>query len=257
MPLIDAVKVDRVSYDYGQGIILEDISFSVEEGDLLGIIGPNGAGKTTLFNCMLGLSERYRGSIQIFGEDIRKNRGVLKQIGYVPQKKSVEEGFPATVQEIVALGATRKPSREKITSALETVGMLEYSKRRIGELSGGQQQRVFIAKSLVNDPRLLILDEPATSIDVEAQNKFYALVKKLNKENHITIIWSSHDLEAINSLANKVACINRSMFFHGKSNEFFDNPELLKKYSESSMQAHMHEQHHHHHHHHNRYHQYP
>ncbi|HEX2106257.1 MAG TPA: metal ABC transporter ATP-binding protein [Nitrososphaera sp.] len=254
---MDAVKVDRVSYDYGQDIILEDISFSVEEGDLLGIIGPNGAGKTTLFNCMLGLIERYRGNIQIFGEDIRKNRRALKQIGYVPQKKSVEEGFPATVQEIVALGATRKPSREKIRSALETVGMLDYSKRRIGELSGGQQQRVFIAKSLVNDPRLLILDEPATAIDVEAQNKFYALVKKLNKENHITIIWSSHDLEAINSLANKVACINRSMFFHGKSNEFFDNPELLKKYSESSMQAHMHEQHHHHHHHHNRYHQYP
>ncbi|MDQ4050491.1 MAG: metal ABC transporter ATP-binding protein [Thermoproteota archaeon] len=256
MPLIDAVKVDRVSYDHGQGTILEDISFSVKEGDLLGIIGPNGAGKTTLFNCMLGLTEGYRGKIEIFGEDVKKNRRVLKQIGYVPQKKYVEEGFPATVQEIVSLGATRKPSREKITSSLETVGMLDYFKRRIGELSGGQQQRVFIAKSLVNDPRLLILDEPATAIDVEAQNKFYSLVKKLNKENHITIIWSSHDLEAINSLANKVACINRSMFFHGKSNEFFENPELLKKYSESSMQAHMHEQHYHHHHPH-RYHQYP
>jgi zinc transport system ATP-binding protein len=253
--LIYSVKVDRVSYDYGQGTILEDISFSVEEGDLLGIIGPNGAGKTTLFNCMLGLTEGYRGKIEIFGEDIRKNRKVLKQIGYVPQKKSIEEGFPATVWEIVSLGvsATRKSSREKISSALETVDMLDYSKRKIGELSGGQQQRVFIAKALVNDPRLLILDEPATAIDVEAQNKFYSLVKKLNKENHITIIWSSHDLEAINSLANKVACINRSMFFHGKSHEFFENPELLKKYSESSMQAHMHEQHHRHHHHYHEY----
>jgi zinc transport system ATP-binding protein len=252
--LIYSVKVDRVSYDYGQDMILDDISFSVEEGDLLGIIGPNGAGKTTLFNCMLGLVEGYRGKIEIFGEDIRKNRRkVLQQIGYVPQKKSIEEGFPATVWEIVSLGAaatTRKPSREKVTWALETVGLLDYSKTRIGELSGGQQQRVFIAKALVNDPRLLILDEPATAIDVEAQNKFYSLVKKLNKENHITIIWSSHDLEAINSLANKVACINRSMFFHGKSHEFFENPELLKKYSESSMQAHMHEQHHHHHHYH-------
>jgi zinc transport system ATP-binding protein len=248
--LIYSVKVDRVSYDYGQGTILEDISFSVEEGDLLGIIGPNGAGKTTLFNCMLGLTEGYRGKIEIFGEDIRKNRKVLKQIGYVPQKKSIEEGFPATVWEIVSLGvsATRKSSREKISSALETVGMVDYGNRRIGELSGGQQQRVFIAKALVNDPRLLILDEPAMAIDVEAQNKFYSLIKRLNKENHITIIWSSHDLEAINSLANKVACINRSMFFHGKSHEFFENPELLKKYSESSMQAHMHEQHHRHHH---------
>jgi zinc transport system ATP-binding protein len=249
--LIYSVKVDRVSYDYGQGTILEDISFSVEEGDLLGIIGPNGAGKTTLFNCMLGLTEGYRGKIEIFGEDIRKDRKVLQQIGYVPQKNSIEEGFPAIVWEIVSLGvtATRKPSREKISSALETVGMLDYGNRRIGELSGGQQQRVFIAKALVNDPRLLILDEPATAIDVEAQNKFYSLIKRLNKENHITIIWSSHDLEAINSLANKVACINRSMFFHGKSHEFFENPELLKKYSESSMQAHMHEQHHHHHYH--------
>lgn len=248
MPVIYAAKVDRISYDYGQDTILDDISFSVEEGDLLGIIGPNGAGKTTLFNCMLGLIEGYRGKIEIFGEDIRKNRKVFQQIGYVPQKKSIEEGFPATVWEIVSLGAaSRKASGEKITSTLETVGLLDYSKRRIGELSGGQQQRVFIAKALVNDPRLVILDEPATAIDVEAQNKFYSLVKKLNKENHITIIWSSHDLEAINSLANKVACINRSMFFHGKSHEFFENPELLKKYSESSMQAHMHEQHHHHH----------
>ncbi len=255
MPLIYAVKVDRVTYSYGQGAILEDISFSVEEGDLLGIIGPNGAGKTTLFNCMLGLIEDYRGKIEIFGEDIRKNRRkVLQQIGYVPQKKFIDQNFPATIQEIVSLGAAattrRKPSREKIMSGLETVGLYDYGNRRIGELSGGQQQRVFIAKALVNNPRLLILDEPATAIDVEAQNRFYSLVKKLNKENHITILWSSHDLEAINSLANKVACINRSMFFHGKSDDFFENPELLKKYSESSMQAHMHEQHHYHLHHH-------
>jgi zinc transport system ATP-binding protein len=255
-----AAKVDRLSFDYGEDTILEDISFSVEEGDLLGIIGPNGAGKTTLFNCMLGLTDGYRGKIEILGEDIRNNRRVLKQLGYVPQKKYVEEGFPATVQEIVSLGTTtrKKPAKEKITSVLETVDMLEYGDRRIGELSGGQQQRVFIAKALVGNPRLLILDEPTTAIDVEAQNKFYSLIKRLNKDNHITIIWSSHDLEAINSLANKVACINRSMFFHGKSDEFFENPELLKKYSESSMQAHMHEQHHQHHHPppHN-YHQYP
>ncbi|HXG07723.1 MAG TPA: metal ABC transporter ATP-binding protein [Nitrososphaera sp.] len=248
MPIIDAVKVDRVSYDYGQGKILDGISFSVEEGDLLGIIGPNGAGKTTLFNCMLGLIEDYDGRIEIFGDDIRKSRKVLQQIGYVPQKKSIEQGFPATVEDIVSLGATRKPSKEKISQVIETVDLLDFKDRRIGELSGGQQQRVFIAKALVNDPRLMILDEPVTGIDQETQNKFYSLVKRLNKENHITIIWSSHDLEAINSIANKVACINRSMFFHGKSHEFFNNPELLKKYSESSMQAHMHYQHHDRHH---------
>jgi zinc transport system ATP-binding protein len=238
--------VDKVSYDYGQGKILDGISFKVEEGDLLGIIGPNGAGKTTLFSCMLGLIEDYEGRIEIFGSDTRKNRKVLQQVGYVPQKKSIEQGFPATVEDIVSLGATRKGSKANIATAIETAALTELKYRRIGELSGGQQQRVFIAKALVNEPRLLILDEPVTGIDVETQNKFYSLIRKLNKENHITIIWSSHDLEAISSLANKVACINRSMFFHGQSHEFFENPEMLKKYSESSMQAHMHEQHHHH-----------
>jgi zinc transport system ATP-binding protein len=246
VPSIDAVRVDRVSYDYGQGKILEDISFTVDEGDLLGIIGPNGAGKTTLFSCMLCLTEEYEGTIQIFGEDIRRNKRPLRQIGYVPQKKSIESGFPATVEEIVSLGAMKRPEKEKILEAIETVGLMDLRERRIGELSGGQQQRVFIAKALVNDPRLIILDEPATGIDLETQNKFYSLVKKLNKEHHITIIWSSHDLEAINSLANKVACINRSMFFHGQAHEFFENPQLLKQYSESSMQAHMHQQHHEH-----------
>jgi zinc transport system ATP-binding protein len=237
-----------VSYDFGQGKILDDISFSVEEGDLLGIIGPNGAGKTTLFNCMLGLIEDYHGRIEIFGEDMRrKSKKVLQQIGYVPQKKSVEQSFPATVEDIVSLGVIGKASPDKVSKAIETVGLSDLSERRIGELSGGQLQRVFIAKAIVNRPRLMILDEPATGIDADAQSKFYALVERLNRENHITIIWSSHDLEAINSIANKVACINRSMFFHGHSHEFFENPELLKKYSESSMQAHMHEQHHDHH----------
>ena len=242
----EAVKVESVSYDYGHEKILDDISFTVQEGDLLGIIGPNGAGKTTLFSCMLGLIEDYEGIIEILGQDIRKKKKVLQQIGYVPQKKSVERGYPATVEDIVSLGAIGKGSKGNIRTALETVGLTDYKERRIGELSGGQLQRVFIAKALVNEPRLLILDEPSTGIDVETQNKFYSLLRKLNKENHITMIWASHDLEAINSLANRVACINRNMFFHGESHEFFENPELLKKYSESSMQAHMHEQHHHH-----------
>lgn len=238
---MQVVSVDKVSYRYEHGVALDDISFTVDEGDLLGMIGPNGAGKTTLFNCMLGLLNDYQGTIKIFGEDIKKNREALRSIGYVPQKNSIDRGFPATVEEVVSLGIPgRKPSKEKIASALETVGLAGEKNRRIGELSGGQQQRVLIAKALVNDPRLLILDEPATGIDQETQNKFYSLVKKLNQEKKITIILSSHDLDAVNKLANKVACINRSVFFHGDAHHFFDDEELLKKYSESSMQSHMH-----------------
>jgi zinc transport system ATP-binding protein len=237
------VEINRLSYAYSGNLVLSNISFTVDEGDILGIIGPNGAGKTTLFSCMLGLRDDYTGTIRILGEDIKKkNSKIFKNIGYIQQKKTVDQNFPATVEEIVSLGisVTGKNSKEKIDLALETIGLLAQKDRRVGELSGGQQQRVLIAKAMVNDPKLLILDEPVTGIDLEMQNKFYSLLKKLNQENKITIIWASHDLDAVNRLATSVACINRSMFFHGKTYEFFENPDLLKAYSESSMQAHMH-----------------
>jgi zinc transport system ATP-binding protein len=237
------VEIDRLSYAYSGNLVLSNISFTIDEGDILGIIGPNGAGKTTLFSCMLGLRDDYTGTIKILGEDIKKkNSQVLKGMGYIPQNKTVEQSFPATVEEIVSLGisVTGKASKEKIDLALEAVDLLAQKDRRVGELSGGQQQRVLIAKAMVNEPKLLILDEPATGIDLEMQNKFYSLLKMLNQTNKITIIWASHDLDAVNRLATSVACINRSMFFHGKAYEFFENPDLLRAYSESSMQAHMH-----------------
>lgn len=238
---MQVVEIDKLSYAYSGSLVLDNISFSINEGDLLGMIGPNGAGKTTLFSCMLGLLGGYTGTIKIFGRDIKEDSKALKSIGYIPQRKTIEQNFPATVEEIVSLGITSgKITKEKITSALDTVGLLQQKDRRVGELSGGQQQRVLIAKAIVNDPKLLILDEPATGIDLETQNRFYALLKKLNQENKITIIWASHDLDAVNRLATSVSCINRSMFFHGKTHEFFENPDLLKAYSESSMQAHMH-----------------
>jgi zinc transport system ATP-binding protein len=237
------VEIDRLSYAYSGNLVLDNISFTIEEGDILGIIGPNGAGKTTLFSCMLGLLDDYTGTIKILGENIeKKNNKVFKSIGYIPQKKTIEQNFPATVEEIVSLGVTTtgKTSKEKIALALETAGLFAQKDRRVGELSGGQQQRVLIAKAMVNNPKLLILDEPVTGIDLEMQNKFYSLLKRLNQENNITIIWASHDLDAVNRFATSVACINRSMFFHGKTYEFFENPDLLKAYSESTMQAHMH-----------------
>src|ERR671933_318587 len=139
------VEIDRLSYAYSDNLVLNSISFSVREGDILGIIGPNGAGKTTLFSCMLGLLGDYTGTIKIFGQDIKgKNNKVFKGIGYIPQKKTIEQNFPATVEEIVSLGIndTSKTARERITSALKTVGLLVQKDRRVGELSGGQQQRV-------------------------------------------------------------------------------------------------------------------
>ncbi len=243
-----AVSVKNLTYTYKvsstsfSSNVLDNISFSVNKGDLLGVIGPNGAGKTTLFSCMLGLFKDYQGEVRIFGHDIRKNNNlILQSIGYIPQQKSIEQGFPATVQEIVSLGLIGKKngSKEKVDSALEMVDLSGQNHRRIGELSGGQQQRVLIAKALVSEPKLLILDEPTTSVDVETQNKFYTLVKNLNLKNNLSIIWASHDLDAVNKIANKVMCLNRSMFFHGDTSEFFGSNELIRMYSESSMQLHM------------------
>lgn len=237
---MQVVNIDNVSYRFNSTLVLENISFTVDKGDFVGIIGPNGAGKTTLFRSMLGLLEDYQGKITFFGKDIRKNRNILQKIGYIPQKNSTDQGFPATVEEIVSLGITgRRPSKNKINHAIETVGLFDQKTKRIGELSGGQQQRVLIAKALANEPELLILDEPVTGIDLKTQNKFYVLLKKLNEENKITIIWASHDLDAVKKLANKIACVNRRIFFHGDATIFFENNELLKAYSESTMQAHM------------------
>lgn len=234
------IKVANLSYYYDSFPSLDHISFAVDKGDFLGIIGPNGAGKTTLFQCMLGLMNDFSGEINLFGYDIRQNKKMLQRIGYVPQKKSVEQAFPATVSEIVSLGIIgKKINRESIDSAIDFVELGAYRNKRIGELSEGQQQRVIIAKALVKQPDLLILDEPTTGIDSAAQERFYDLLTKLNKDKGITIVWSSHDMNAVEKLASKVACIDRKLFFHGESEDFFGNEERMKSYVEFAMQSHM------------------
>ena len=262
---MNVLEVSDVSIKYNGHYAVDKINFDVKDGDLLGIVGPNGAGKTTLFRAIIGL-QSYTGTIKVFGYEGKNYYPLLPMIGYVSQKTNFEQNFPATVQEIVSMGLIPektfrdgeallkkcgcswnrtynklKSDHDKVLEVLRTVGLESLKDRRIGELSGGELQRVFIAKALVKDPVLLILDEPVTGVDVDAQNKFYSLLQKINKENKITIVWSSHDLEAISKLANKVACMNRKLFFHGQKEEFFSNKELLKTYAESAMQMHMHD----------------
>ncbi len=234
------VEIKNLTIEYPGVKAIDNISFSIEQNDFLGIIGPNGAGKSTLFSCMLGLHTQYNGTIEFFGEDIRKSKKYLKYIGYVPQKPIFEKNFPATVREVVRMGLRKKFDEKRVDKVLQDVWIHELSHKRIGELSGGQQQRVFIAKALVGAPKILILDEPVTGIDTQSTELFYGILQELNKKQNITIIWSSHDLDAVNRLANKVACLDRTLFFHGVSDKFFSNEELVKKYSESSMQKHMH-----------------
>lgn len=261
---MNVLDVSDVSIRYNGHMAVDRINFSVQEGDLLGIVGPNGAGKTTLFRAVIGL-QNHTGKIKLFGYEGKEYHPLLPLVGYVSQKVNFDQNFPATVREVVSMGVLSEKKAQKgegmlkshgfswnrtyknagrdqdrALEALRTVGLESLRDRRIGELSGGELQRVFIAKALVKDPILLILDEPVTGVDVEAQNKFYAVLKKINTENKITIVWSSHDLEAISRLANRVACMNRKLFFHGEKEEFFSNKDLLKTYTESAMQMHMH-----------------
>lgn len=259
------LQVQNLSISYNGHVAVDDISFDVMEGDLLGIVGPNGSGKTTLFRAILGL-QPYKGKITMFGHESEKFKSLIPLIGYVPQKIVFEPNFPVTVYDVVSMGViseskivkgakliqqcgccwnrlytNRDKTEDKLDAALKMVGLGHLKNRRIGELSGGEQQRVFIAQSLVKDPILMILDEPVTSVDVESQAKFYNIIKKLNEENGITIIWSSHDLDAIENYASRVACMNRKLFFHGEKEQFFADEKILKTYTESAMQMHMHD----------------
>jgi zinc transport system ATP-binding protein len=237
MPL---VSVQSISYSYNSESVLENVSFDIEEGDFLGIIGPNGAGKTTLFHCMLGLLNSYSGRITILNQDIKRYKKIFSKIGYIPQKKSIDQKFPLTVEELVSLSLYRSTSKNLVLEILKQVGLEKMKNKTIGQLSGGQQQRVLIAKALVNNPIILMFDEPTNELDPQSQNNFYSLLKELNEKNKITIIWSSHDMDAVNKYANKVSCINKKMFFHGDKGEFFSSEDHLKNYSESTMQIHMH-----------------
>ncbi len=234
------VEIKNLTVHYPDVKALDDVSFVVNEGDFLGIIGPNGAGKSTLFDCMLGLNTKYKGAIKFFGDDIRNSKNYLKGIGYVPQKPIFEKNFPVTVNDVVQMGLRNESDKEKIDEILQQLWIHELRNRRIGELSGGQQQRVFIAKALVHNPKILILDEPVAGIDQQSIELFYSILRELNSKQKITIIWSSHDLDAVNKLANHVACLNRTLFFHGESEKFFSDDKLVKQYSEASMQEHMH-----------------
>ena len=234
------VEIKNLTVQYPDVKALDDVSFTVNQGDFLGIIGPNGAGKSTLFDVMLNLNTKYQGTLKFFGEDIKKSKKYLEEIGYVPQKPIFEKNFPATVNDVVRMGLRKESDENKIDEILQQLWIHELSNRRIGELSGGQLQRVFIAKALVNNPKILILDEPVTGIDQQSIELFYSILRELNSKQKITIIWSSHDLDAVNQLANHVACLNRTLFFHGISEKFFSDDELVKQYSEASMQEHMH-----------------
>ncbi len=223
------IQIQHVSYRYEKENVLEDINLLIHKGDFLGIVGPNGSGKSTLLKLILGLIKPQTGNILLFGQEIQRFRAWQK-IGYVSQKANAfNTGFPATIFEVVASGLTKKlglfryltkEDREKVVKAIQIVGMESFIKGNIGELSGGQQQRVFIARALVSEPELLILDEPTVGVDAKNVFSFYQLLEDLNKQQGITLLLVTHDIGTITDKVTHVACLNNNLHFHGKTREF-------------------------------------
>jgi len=238
------VGTELLSCSYREGRVLEDISFQVERGDYVGIVGPNGSGKSTLIKALLGLVTISSGSAQLFGTPLAGFRDWHK-IGYLPQSLHlVNPVFPATVRETVGLGLLslkRFPKRlnnadnYRIGNILEELGISDLGSKLIGELSGGQLQRVLLARAIVNDPELLVLDEPTAALDPETRDRFYAMIADINRSRGVTILLVTHDSGAIGKHASKMLYLDKKILFYGSFDQFCCSPEMSSMFGEHSQ----------------------
>jgi zinc transport system ATP-binding protein len=220
MVYMDAiVELNDVWLRFDGKVILENITLVVDKNDFLGIIGPNGGGKTSLLKVILGLIKPNQGEVKVFGGPPQKNR---KSIGYVPQLGRFDMEFPALVRDVIATGRLgprkllrgySRKDKELVEKVLRDVDMVEFKDRHIGSLSGGEIQRVFIARALVSDPKLLLLDEPTASVDKLSDTKFWEFLNILKEV--IPIILVTHDISAVSTYVEKIACLNRKLFYNG------------------------------------------
>jgi zinc transport system ATP-binding protein len=201
------VEIDSLSFAYEDKKVIENLHFNVLERDFVGLIGSNGAGKTTLLKMLVGLLKPTQGQIRLFDKPLGQFKD-WERIGYVPQKNAFNPLFPATVREIVLSGMynnkniyrrLNKKDTQKAEDAMLAMRIEDLADRRIGQLSGGQQQRAFLARALVNNPQMLILDEPTVGIDAETQAGFFRMIRHMHQHHHITFIMVSHDTDMMQS----------------------------------------------------------
>ncbi len=220
-------RLNQVTAGYNGDAVLRNVSIDIHSEDFIGIIGPNGGGKTTMVKTLLGILEPFRGSIDF-------PQGKIK-IGYLPQASQIDRSFPITVREVVQSGLKPKTrwlptlsseQKQSVENLLEETGLSSYIHRPIGELSGGQLQRVLLCRALINQPQLLVLDEPNTYVDKNFEGELYQWLQELNKKMAILLI--SHDVGTISSIVKTIACVNGTLHYH-HSNKI--TPELLKVYN--------------------------
>jgi zinc transport system ATP-binding protein len=228
------IEVRDLWFSFNSIPVLKEVNLTVRPGNFIALLGPNGGGKTTLLKLMLGLLIPDRGSIKIFGELPGKSS---HRIGYMPQHLHFNQSFPISVLDVVLMGKLRPgrgwsryshQDRMAAEKALKQMEMWDFRNRRAGELSGGQVQRVFIARALVDEPEVLMLDEPTASIDTKHQTDLFDILKELNKT--VTIIVVSHDVGIVSSHVKSVACVNQQVFYH-------DHAEIKEEMIELAYQC--------------------
>lgn len=236
-PADDAViALDDVDFGYTATPVVEDVSLRIEAGEYVAVVGPNGSGKSTLMQLMVGLLRPDSGEARLFGEPATEfDDG--DRIGYVAQHASAAKSMPITVREVVKMGRfphvgfgrLSAADWEIVDDAIATVGMSDFSDRRVTALSGGQRQRAFIARALAGDADLLVLDEPTVGVDAESVTAFYDLLERLNDDG-ITVLLIEHDLGAVTDHAERVICLNRGIYFDGPTEEFVGSDALARAF---------------------------
>lgn len=226
-----ALEAEDLTINYGKTSILWDLSMRIPTGLLVGILGPNGAGKSTLLKAALDLVKPLSGKIDLLGHPAKE---VREQIAYVPQRESVDWDFPITAFEVVLMGRygrlglfgrPRKADREAAQHALQLVGMVPFANRQISQLSGGQQQKLFLARSLVQNPDLFLLDEPFAGVDLATEKSIMTLLKK-EKEKGKSVFVVHHDLPTVKEYFDWVLLLNKRLVACGPIEEVFTKENL-------------------------------
>lgn len=230
------ISIRNLSVEFNTLTVLDNINLDIYQSDFIGIAGPNGAGKSTLIKTLLNLNN-YKGEIKLWDKPLIEFKN-WQYIGYVPQSlNQYSHQFPATVEEIVSLGLIPalswprildQKSVKQVQKTLAELGIDHLSKVSIHDLSGGQKQRVWLAKALVSEPKVLILDEPTNALDAEIRKVFYQQITKLHKQG-VTIILVTHDMNDIGTYAKKLLLLDTKVIFWGDFNAVCES-EIMSKY---------------------------
>ncbi len=235
------VEFRGVTSGYGGIPAIESVDLIVNRGDFVGLLGPSGSGKTTLLRVIMGAVDVYEGEVIVEGRSVSERR---PRIGYVPQLETIDWNFPVTVEQVVMMGFTsnrwwlpwkRGEDYDRALEIMERLGIADLAKRHIRELSGGQQQRSFLGRALVNSPRVLLLDEPTSGVDIKTRDEVMHLLDELNHQD-VTVIMTTHEINSVAAHLPWVVCVNRGVVDAGPPSRIF-TPEALKRTYNADIQV--------------------